>query len=515
MNKLKLTVYLSSIFFFIFVTGYSHAELVNDKNDQEETKNISLYDWIPYTASQWGIRFANKLKGITKKKNSFLSKLKLNGYLKNETAYRIYEPRSFTKLRNIVYLDASYPVSSSVSLTFVSWAYYDVVYDLFNYDTISNRFERESGTPLTFIENLDEERDNRAEIREFYVDFFLDNADIRIGKQYVIWGVLDGQRVVDEINPMDFRELILPDLLDFRIPLWTFKLDYFWNDSTFEFIWIPDIKFHKPAPKGSEWELLQDIPNTKIPNSFDFKNSEAGIKLTKNIFDAEISLSYFYTWDDYQVVFREVSTAQLFGGIDPVFFPAFTRIHMYGATFVRKLWRFILKGEAVYVQGKYFGTDVIDRDQDGFLDDNGELQRDHIRWGLGFDYNIFGFDISPSLVEWIILDYDDAIAMDSPDTSFAVFARKEFPNQSMVFQVLMIHLINMEETLLKPRITYNVTDRFQISTGMDLFYGLKGQLGLLFPEGGFQTFEEVEDRFQFIGNFSDSDRIYMEFKYNF
>ncbi len=493
MKKAQSIKYLALFLSFFLVDGYRHAA---SEGTLEEEYPLSI------------VR-----KKVEEIKPLFLSKLKLSGYLKNETAYRYHEPFSFTKMRNIGYLDARYPISSRLNFTFAGWAYYDMVYDFYDYDTISSRSVRDADNPLVFIEGLKEEKDSPvAELRELYLDLFLDNADIRIGKQYVIWGVLEGQRVTDEINPMDFRELILPDLLDFRIPLWTLKINYFLKDYAVEFLWIPDIRFHKPAPEGSEWELLQEVPGTEYPKSFTLKNSEMGIKVTKNIFDTELTLSYLYTWDDYPVIFRTVKIDQT---VDPVFNPVYTRMPMYGATFTRPLWRTILKGEAVYATGKYFGIGLVDEDQDGYVDNEGELKRDHIRWGIGLDFNMLGAEFSPSFLQWIILNHDDSILMDQYDNSFALFVRKELPQQSMEWQLLMLHFINMDETLLSPKITLRITDEFQVSMGMNLFYGKKAYFGSIVGEENDPDLQEVETRFQFLGNFDRHDRVFMEFKYGF
>ena len=211
--------------------------------------------------------------------DSFWTRVSLTGYVKNETAYRIREPRSVTKIRNIVSLNLNLPINDMFEVSASGWAYYDLVYDLFDYETIAARFERNALDPLIFVENLAQDKDSPvADIRELYLDVFLGDLEMRIGKQFVIWGVLTGVRIVDEINPMDFRELILLDLLDYRIPLWTFKADYFTDNINYEFLWIPDIRNHEPAPRGSEWELLQKVPGTRFPESFTLENSELGFK---------------------------------------------------------------------------------------------------------------------------------------------------------------------------------------------------------------------------------------------
>ncbi len=440
-----------------------------------------------------------------------------SGYVKNETAYRYDEPRSFTKIRNILYLNWQYIFSAKAKFYSSGFGYYDHVYDLFNYDTIVARDVRDSKEPLVFIEQLKKEKDDRRlELRELYMDFFFSNLDVRVGKQFVIWGVLEGIRIVDEINPMDFRELILPELLDYRIPLWTFKANYYSKNTAFEFIWIPELVFHQPAAAGSEWELLQVLPSTTLPENFNPKFSEVGLKMTKEVLDTEVSLSYFYTWDDYPTTFRVISLQDV-RSVEPTeslpIFPTYTRIHIYGTTLTKEIRGDILKAEFAYVKDKYFA--IVDKYTDGFLDYDGDIQRDHIRWGLGYDFSFWGADFSPAIAQWVILDYRDYILTDQFDTTLNLFIRKPLSKHSAVFTLLFIRLINYEETYMKPRLMFNLTDNFQVITGGDFFIGRRTAFGRQADpaaEGGLVT---PEQRAQFIGNFNENNRVSLEFKYNF
>lgn len=441
-------------------------------------------------------------------------RLSLGGYIKNETAYRLDEPRSITKIRNIFQVNGDYTFSPTRRLGFSAWAYHDLAYDLFDYETISARFARDDDKPLVFVNDLERKKDSPvAELREFYLDITSSKVDVRLGKQIVVWGVLEGIRITDEINPLDFRELILPDLIDYRIPLWTAKVDVYSGDDSYQILWIPDVKFHKPAPPGSEWELLQDVPDTKKPNSFTLNNSEVGIRYSTTLLDAEISLSYFYTWDDFPVVYR---SAAINSALDPVFFPTYTRINIYGFTGVKQMGEGILKGELAYVPDKFFGLqNDTDRDGDGYLDSQGELQRKHIRWGLGYDFTAFGADFSPAVSQWIILDHDSKLIQDKFDTSLTLFIRKPFPEQAAVFQLLAIGLVNLRELYLKPKATFSITDHFQVAAGFDIFTGARSKLGSTGGANVITSTEALEQSAQFFGNFNNNDRVFAEFKYTF
>jgi len=448
---------------------------------------------------------------------------RVSGYFKNETAYRYAEPRTYTKIRNILFLEKQTNLYKRHSLFASAWMYHDLVYDVFDYDTIAARSERDSDQPLAFVETLPQEKDsNVAEFRELYLDFAFDDFDLRLGKQFIVWGVLPGVRVVDEVNPMDFRELILPDVLDYRVPLWSAKLDYYHSSGDYQLIWIPDVQFHKPAPRGSEWELLQEVPGTRYPARSDIKNTEVGMRYSFEFFRAQLALSYFYTWDDYPIIFRNVKEGQTDENStagppegDPEFFPRFGRLHMFGLTFTRPVYDAILNSELAFVRGKYWGLSFIDRDNDDFLDHQGVLKRDHIRFGLSIDLNILHTEISPGITQQIILEHDPAMIQAAVDTTFNLFIRKKLENSSAVFEMLAIYLMDLEETYLRPEFKFNPAEKVTLGFGLDLFTGEKSQSGTVAVRGDPTDLDFVAQSTHFLGNFNNNDRIFMELKISF
>jgi hypothetical protein len=65
-------------------------------------------------------------------------------------------------------------------------------------------------------------------LRELYIDsVFGENSDVelRIGKQQVVWGTADGAKLLDIINPTDYREMAQNTMEDSRVPVWMAKLE--------------------------------------------------------------------------------------------------------------------------------------------------------------------------------------------------------------------------------------------------------------------------------------------------
>jgi len=57
-------------------------------------------------------------------------------------------------------------------------------------------------------------------LREAYVDTTSGDWDLRLGKQQVVWGTADGIKLLDIVNPTDFRELNQNTMEGARIPVW-------------------------------------------------------------------------------------------------------------------------------------------------------------------------------------------------------------------------------------------------------------------------------------------------------
>ena len=57
-------------------------------------------------------------------------------------------------------------------------------------------------------------------LRELYLDTTAGDWDVRIGKQQVVWGTADGIKLLDMMNPTDWREFNQNTMAEARIPTW-------------------------------------------------------------------------------------------------------------------------------------------------------------------------------------------------------------------------------------------------------------------------------------------------------
>lgn len=450
----------------------------------------------------------------------------LIGYLKNETALRIRDPVGFSKVRNILFLEGTADLRVNVRLYLSGWAWYDAAHLFAGYDTLHP--PNDPNLPLPFLFQRTREDDRfRAEFREAYVDLSFEKLDLRIGRQIVVWEQLLGFRILDEINPLDFREFILPDLLDFRIPLWMIKGTYYFDQYQIEGLWIPYFVPHRPAPSGSEWELFQRLPGQEEPDRT-FRHSEAGTRISRTFRGVDAAVSYLYVWDPFPTPLREYTGFRFFvppakcipAGLQidqqntdpdcgPVFHPRFNRMHIWGVAGGINLGRFILKGEASYIAGKYFGTRLADLDGDNRLDHGGALKRNHARWGMEVDTNLWGADLSLAFSQWIIFGWDKVLFQDQFDTFISLFGQKSVFTTDLKAQLFLLYLINNREVLIKPKGTYQMTEHFEIAVGGDFFIGNKETF---LPDIAAPSSDLL---FKFVSTFVGHDRVFLEMKYRF
>ena len=444
---------------------------------------------------------------LTRLREDLLKGVELKGYIKNETAYRYVSPTAFSKILNILQLEPSYSFSPDLKWSARIWAYYDLAYDLQDLGTIAPikpfAFIQppDPGKPEPDIKNLRDIKIDKygVELKEFYFDVFFSSMDLRLGKQIIRWGIVEGWRILDEVNPLDFREHILRDVADRYIPLWMIKGDYYLGPVTIEGIWTPDVRGHNPAPLRSEWSQFQELPDLKkVPRNF--KDSEGGLRVSGNVRGYELVLAYFTQWDDFPTAFRSIAGLGLGNlGISPSvdFTPRYTRLHSYGLGFAKSFGKIVLEGEAAYVDGKNWGTCT---DCTPFGGKFGELQRDYIKHVIGVKTVLLGADISMDYSQEIILNYTNDIQQQRHEDAASLFVRKEIRYGTLVPQFLGITLLNRHEYLFRPKLEYRYTDKITFLFGADIFSGDAG------PDPG---------KLNFFGYFDDDDRVYMEVKYSF
>lgn len=351
-----------------------------------------------------------------------------------------------------------------------------------------------------FQQALEDESGNSLRIRELYWQTYGDNSFWRIGKQQVVWGEADGIKLLDVINPQDFREFILDDFDDSRIPLWMMNAQINTSDSgILQLLVIPDTSTHKLAEDGSIYQLtspvlvptidmegLIDIGVNKIYIDKKTKADSGDIGTRYSDFISlygsswDITLNYLYHYVDIPVIRTAVVNNELL--IDY----QFERSHLIGGSTSTVIADFILRSEIAYETDRY---------QRGEESNNNVINPIVIKGNtlssiIGIDYQ--GISDHFISMQWyrqtLLLSKDklqQAIA-DRDEDRLTLLWETKFLNETLTTRWQHLHGINHNDGVLRPKVIYNWQSNIDVYLGADYFYG------------------KSED---FFGQFNNTDRI--------
>lgn len=308
-------------------------------------------------------------------------------------------------------------------------------------------------------------------LRQAYMDIYFDNFDLRIGKQQIIWGKADGVFITDIISPRDISEFILPDFDEIRIGTNAVKFDYYLENSTFEAVWIPTFQATITPDENSIW--APKMPDFPMPVTYDYSNAEVENKLS----ESEIALKYSYLgsaidfelmtaymWDDNPAmhIYPQPDTTILIK-------PEYHRLPLVGASFSKAVGGAVVRGEGAYYFEKRFAVED--------LTVNGIKEKDYAHYLIGYDHNWFGMNVSFQFIQEYILDYEEDIRNDEFSNTITFLIMKDFLRETLRLEFFTYYGINNEDALLRPKISYDIADGFEVQLGANIFVGEMGNFG--------------------------------------
>ena len=142
------------------------------------------------------------------------------------------------------------------------------------------------------------------ENRQSFLELALPRLDVRIGKQKVEWGLINGWYLLDRINPKDLRYHLFRPLNDIRIGTMMVRTRNQLAGISLEGIWIPEY-VHDPPIESGPWrpniqyqaEGLHTIhfSNEQFENGL---SNEFGIRLAGSVSRLNYRLMWFNGYQD-------------------------------------------------------------------------------------------------------------------------------------------------------------------------------------------------------------------------
>ena len=150
----------------------------------------------------------------------------------------------FLQLQNLLELETGYHVAHGLNVNVVTHFLYDGVYD----------WQNARGLFADEINRTAEVSHNRERIlHEAYIAYRTPRFDLKVGKQQIAWGKMDGQ-FIDAINAMDCRESVQLETEDFewrRLPTWMASSTFYFGQNSVQLLYIFDFEPDRQALAGS------------------------------------------------------------------------------------------------------------------------------------------------------------------------------------------------------------------------------------------------------------------------
>ena len=148
----------------------------------------------------------------------------------------------------------------------------------------------------------------RLLLDDVYVAWQNNDVDFRLGWQKVAWGEADELRLVDVVNPVNYRDFILIDLDEQRQALPMAKLETALTEQvSLELLAIAGYQSNTLVPDGGELAFAPALPVSISDNN----KLEFGLKLSSYLWDGDAGFYAFSGYNDDPVMLATEPQAEL------------------------------------------------------------------------------------------------------------------------------------------------------------------------------------------------------------
>jgi uncharacterized protein DUF1302 len=308
------------------------------------------------------------------------------------------------------------------------------------------------------------------ELRDAYVEIELDNGIARFGKQQIVWGRLDGLKVLDVLNPQSYREFILEDAGYSRIGLWSGYLDTTLDAWRLELAVIPDATGHEIPDDGAWFQLTaprfrygaapgQPAPpmNTVRDQSL-IEETAAGVQVSRFFGSVGVS-AMAYSGMDHQPLgrIRIVDSA-------PLLERYYERRNLLGLSADMAIGSLALRAEAAWQPDRTFNTrsatglDTIDRDQ--------------ATLALGADiFAPLDLFVNLQLLVDNVRNAPATLVRPAQDRIATAVVRRSFNYDTVDLEFRMNSSLNTGDRMMSAAATYDYRSNTQLEVRFETFHG--------------------------------------------
>jgi len=314
------------------------------------------------------------------------------------------------------------------------------------------------------------------ELRELYFEKYFDDTLFKIGKMQNVWGKADGLKLIDKLNPQDYSQFILSSFEESRIPLWSLSSLTNFENSEFEIIWIPDTTYSNIPSSDSSYAYTTSRISPKAPQGASvviqdadkpnhiLKDSDIALKYLMMLDNMEVGFYYLYFYADNPVLYNSYDSTSNTATITP----SYERSHFIGVSLDYAKGDFVYRLESGLTFDKYY---LNNHSLLGIGKSNEFAYIFGIDW-YGLDESLLSFQFNQAY----ILSNKEGYSTPKVDNTMTFLYKKDFMNDTLFAEVLMIHNLNDNDGLIRPKLSYEVDAESLIYIGLDKFYGAKNGL---------------------------------------
>jgi hypothetical protein len=402
----------------------------------------------------------------------------------------VRSPQKLQKSQNEVELDAALALSRSFELRVIGRSIYDPRGRLVG-DPPDPEYR-----PVDRAQ-IGDSRYLEAELREAYLDWHgrLAGArlDVRAGKQQIVWGQSLGLRVLDVVNSQDYREVILDDLVDARVPTLALRADAVVRGLSLQGLLLPDFEPDLWPAIESEYALDAAVPgllpdlaplpadpllagggplfqlgDDRRPHDWRFESLGYGLRIGGALGGFDLAVYGLDRVDPSPVTRRRVSSIAVPGvGAAPLNLLDidYARVRSIGLSFARPLGDFALWGEGMLSHGRAFAVEDV-------AEPDGWVERPDLAYALGLDWH--GSESWFVNLQWIEnrrYGPSHGIEVDRVRRYASLLLRAELWNGRVAPELFVLTGLSEREAMIRPQLEWRVNDRLSVAAGADLWTG--------------------------------------------
>jgi hypothetical protein len=399
-----------------------------------------------------------------------------SGHVQTALAYTVAHPEHWSKIKNTLALALERELTDDIKLKVSGRFSYDGAYDVSNFYPEKVR------------------RDQRFDglFHETYLDVGLQDWNLRLGRQNIIWGEVVGLFFADVVSAKDLREFLIPEFDYIRIPQWAARAEYFTGDFKAEAIWIPYMTYDRIGKPGSDFYPIPltappgfglQVRSERTPHSL--RDSAFGFRASYLTHGWDLATFYYGSVDANTTFFRSTILAP---GPTVSYRPDHERVHQAGLTASKDVGSFVLKGEAIYTWDRFFNVKNAN-------DADGVVRQNFLEYIISAEFPLpMESRLNLQFFQRWFPNHDADIVQRRVESGASLFASTKLFNEKVEPEFLLIQSLTQLDWMARFKINWYFAKDWRFVAGTAFFGGKK--LGLF-------------------GRFDKEDRVFTELRYTF